>query len=232
MQQEQAPSGFDYMSVLSSLNHDLKKGAITLDELGQKVPGFVHINSRMDLAMLDINYQGQRMLGYTLDEIKTMGPAMLVKHQSAWTLNVVYPKLFMHFTVPDQNQPFTFVQDWIFSKRVKKKYYLLSTTHILNDVEYLTFTIPLEAITKLDRLKNRTDNNQALFDEFYQKIHQLTNRETQVFKLLAKNKTRNAISEDLFLSTYTVKKHCENIYQKLGTNSRIVLHQVAKTFNV
>lgn len=210
----------------------LKNGEITLDELGSSIPGFVHINSRMDLSMLDINTEGQRMLGYSKEEILTMGPALLIKHQSPWTLNIVYPQLFMHFAMPNQDQPFTFVQDWIFSDRVKKKYYLLSHTHILNEKEYLTFTVPLEAVAKLKQLRQRTETNQSTFDQYYKSFHKLTKREIEVLQLLAENKSRTNISEKLFVSSYTVKKHCENIYQKLGTNSRLIIHEVANTFNI
>lgn len=55
--------------------------------------------------------------------------------------------------------------------------------------------------------------NQAL-------IEALSHRELEVLKLFAKNLSNNAIAEQLFISTGTVKRHAHNIYTKLSVSSR------------
>jgi len=49
----------------------------------------------------------------------------------------------------------------------------------------------------------------------------LTNRETEMLGLLAKGFRYKEISDKLFISTETVRKHINNIYQKLQVQSRI-----------
>ena len=48
----------------------------------------------------------------------------------------------------------------------------------------------------------------------------LTKREKEVFSLLVKNKSTYQISEELFISTKTVRNHISNVMQKLGVKAR------------
>ena len=48
----------------------------------------------------------------------------------------------------------------------------------------------------------------------------LTERETEVLRLLAAGLTNREIAEQLVVSPETVKKHIANIYGKLGTRNR------------
>lgn len=48
----------------------------------------------------------------------------------------------------------------------------------------------------------------------------LTNRETQVFSLLVKNKTTKEIAKELKISEKTVRNHISNTMQKLGVKGR------------
>jgi DNA-binding NarL/FixJ family response regulator len=52
-------------------------------------------------------------------------------------------------------------------------------------------------------------------------IHLLTKRETEMLGLLAKGFRYKEIADKLFISTETVRKHINNIYQKLHVQSRI-----------
>ena len=52
-------------------------------------------------------------------------------------------------------------------------------------------------------------------------IHLLTKRENEMLGLLAKGLRYKEIADKLFISTETVRKHINNIYQKLHVQSRI-----------
>jgi DNA-binding CsgD family transcriptional regulator len=53
-----------------------------------------------------------------------------------------------------------------------------------------------------------------------QRIGSLSERETQVLRLLAAGKTNRAIGDELFISEKTVARHVSNIFDKLGVSSR------------
>jgi DNA-binding CsgD family transcriptional regulator len=48
----------------------------------------------------------------------------------------------------------------------------------------------------------------------------LTFRETEIALILKEGKTQSTIAQDLFISIPTVKKHTQNIYEKLGVTSK------------
>ena len=50
--------------------------------------------------------------------------------------------------------------------------------------------------------------------------YQLSNQEEKVLMLLINGKNNQEISEELFISVYTVKRHIANIYQKTGMNKK------------
>ena len=50
--------------------------------------------------------------------------------------------------------------------------------------------------------------------------YQLSNQEEKVLMLLINGKNNQEISEELFISIYTVKRHVANIYQKTGMNKK------------
>lgn len=51
-------------------------------------------------------------------------------------------------------------------------------------------------------------------------IEHLSERELEILRLVAAGKTNKAIAEELFLATGTVKKHLNNIFGKLGAQTR------------
>lgn len=52
-------------------------------------------------------------------------------------------------------------------------------------------------------------------------IHLLTKRETELLGFISKGFRNKEIADKLFISTETVRKHINNIYQKLHVQSRI-----------
>ena len=49
----------------------------------------------------------------------------------------------------------------------------------------------------------------------------LTERESQILRLLAQGKLNKEISAELLISIDTVKKHIKNIYRKINARNRI-----------
>ena len=56
----------------------------------------------------------------------------------------------------------------------------------------------------------------------------LSERETEILEQLSKGITNKRIAENLIISPFTVKRHIENIYQKLQSHNRIELLDKAR----
>lgn len=66
--------------------------------------------------------------------------------------------------------------------------------------------------------ENNKKNSQNISELYY--TYNLTKRELEISKLLCDGLNNDEISKELFISIYTVKTHIENIYKKIGVNSR------------
>jgi DNA-binding NarL/FixJ family response regulator len=55
----------------------------------------------------------------------------------------------------------------------------------------------------------------------------LTNRELQILELIVKGLNYQEIAEKLFISPNTVRKHIQNIYQKLHVTTKLAAVKVA-----
>ncbi len=84
---------------------------------------------------------------------------------------------------------------------------------------------------ELLRRKNtsQTSNNQqnSVFPEDFE----LTKREIEILQLISKGLAYKQIAEQLFVSDKTIKKHIENIYNKLHVNSKYEAMQLAQRYN-
>ena len=72
-------------------------------------------------------------------------------------------------------------------------------------------------------------NPEAFEDISNKEEYNLTAREIEVLEQLSKGLKYNAIAENLFLSTGTIRKHVENIYTKLQVHNKMEAIQKAKS---
>lgn len=76
---------------------------------------------------------------------------------------------------------------------------------------------PHIAAKTLELLRSKTATDKQ---EKQPQDYKLTERETEVLKLLVNGKSYQQIANDLYISHGTVRKHVENIYEKLHVNSK------------
>ena len=66
----------------------------------------------------------------------------------------------------------------------------------------------------------------------FELVEPLTERETQILRLLTTELSPQEIGEELVVSTATVRTHVSNIYQKLDTHSRFETVQRARELSL
>lgn len=86
---------------------------------------------------------------------------------------------------------------------------------ILPVLNYKKFKVPEEYLNKIK------DLSMIYRAGINQKCTILTPRENEVMKLLMQGESSKTISEKLYISQNTVKRHMQNIYQKLGVNNKV-----------
>lgn len=83
---------------------------------------------------------------------------------------------------------------------------------------------PLVAHKTLNHIRQQNDTSQLKQPHDFQ----LTGRELEILNHLAQGKTSTAISEELFISSSTVRRHIESLYKKLAVHSKIEAVQLAR----
>jgi DNA-binding NarL/FixJ family response regulator len=99
---------------------------------------------------------------------------------------------------------------------------------ILDTIDGGATMTPSIAMKTLKLFRNPTTFENITSDEEYN----LTPREIEVLEQLSKGLKYNAIAENLFLSTGTIRKHVENIYAKLQVHNKLEAIQKAKNNNL
>lgn len=69
-------------------------------------------------------------------------------------------------------------------------------------------------------------------DEKSSAITLLTDRETEILKLMVEGKDYKQIAEELFISPFTVRTHTSKIYEKLHVNSKAQAINMANKFGI
>ena len=85
---------------------------------------------------------------------------------------------------------------------------------------------PSIAVKALQFLKNATTEKITIKNVIPTVV--LSVREVEILEQLSLGMTNKVIAERLFISPFTVKRHIENIYQKLQAHNRIDLIEKAK----
>ena len=97
-------------------------------------------------------------------------------------------------------------------------------SNIVNDIIYINDEAETIYNT-VNRLLN-SDNDKVIFEEV------LSERETDVLKLLVNGKMNKEIAEELFISIHTVVTHRKNITNKLGIKSTAAMAIYAVANNI
>lgn len=207
----------------------ISQGVINIEDVAEIIPGIMHINSREDLGIEYISQAGCDIIRYSQEEIKSLGAELLYRHQSDYTINIIYPKLFKEIKKNDPNHVIPFFQDWRYKKGEDAVFHFTSTK-ILNDKHLISISLFPHQIETMSRTINKMFGIDKIYSRHFAAYQTLTKREKQILFHLGEELTRKEVAFNLFISELTVKNHCETIYKKLGTSKRTELEKIARAF--
>ncbi|MEM1003445.1 MAG: helix-turn-helix transcriptional regulator [Bacteroidota bacterium] len=124
----------------------------------------------------------------------------------------------------------TFFQDWKYKDKEAPVFWF-TTTKILNEEQTISVSLFPQQIEELTKNVNHLFGVNKLFENYFTRYMSLTKREKEILVLLAREFTRKEISVQLCVAPRTAKKHCENIFKKLGTHSRNQISKIAAAFS-
>ncbi|MEX2640209.1 MAG: helix-turn-helix transcriptional regulator [Balneolales bacterium] len=213
------------------LENQLLEGK-SFESVSNQVPYAVHLNSSTTFELLQINRKFSELLGYSFDEIKSMGREFYdnnIHPESTASVAKFLPEL------PNKkfNKPIPFIQHvkqrnateytpvFTFTKITKlPDNAALSLSTRLTDFGVLSKK--MEQVLEMDRFKLMHSK----------RFHKLTGREVEILGLLANGISNSAIAGQLFISKQTVQTHRKHIINKLEIKSYHDLIKYAITFDL
>lgn len=221
----------DQPKQLYKISQLINKGVLSFDDLSDIVPGIMHVNSRKDLSIQYVSQLGCDILGYSLEELNELGAEIFKKHMSEYTRLNVLNLLTQELGKNDFNQVIPFYQDWQYSPDENPVYHFTSTK-ILNEHQTISISLFPDMLEEMSNKVYSIFGVNKILDKYFKPFNSLTKREKEVLKYLGKELTRKEIGLILFIDEKTVKKHCENIYRKLGTSKRTDLEKISKALSI
>ncbi|MEQ9279264.1 MAG: helix-turn-helix transcriptional regulator [Balneola sp.] len=196
------------------------------------IPGFVHLNNKSGILVDYVNKTGIRETGFTNIELNEMGFEYQEKHLDPYTLNVTIKSLISFIGRDDENEIFTFSQGH--RKREEKEFeHIYTASKPLRGTDNLiSYSLQLDQLDNLSKKVGRVLREYKFMQRYFLHYKSLTPREVEVLTLLASGDTNQRISDQLYISTGTVKQHRKFIKKKTECKNTVQLVKFAQAFDL
>ncbi len=221
---EQNIIDLEYCSLLE------RDGIVTLDELSDLIPGYIHLNDRETLGLEYVSPKGLARFERTIEEVQKEGRDFIDNISDKRSQYIFSTSLINYSLNGNKSLPFSFIQRLRYTP--KSNYLLFYTTskHYHDGKHLISYTQPLQILRNDSFLKEIVEESYCFFNKHLYQFSQLTEREQEILKLVANGYSNKAISEELYISFQTVKTHRKNICRKLETGKLIDLVKYANVF--
>ncbi|WP_158870264.1 response regulator transcription factor [Maribellus comscasis] len=200
---------------LFKLEKGLQQQKYSIKEVGELLPGMLHLNRSDDLVLSYFNSWALNRFEKTVDEILELGLEFMVSIFEPGTAFLFSKSLVQFLNENDGSSSHGFFQKLRFN--TKREYeWMYTTSKLFFDRNFVfSYSTPISDLETNNRflLQNLEDN--LFLRKNFLKFQSLTKREKEILKLVASSLTSRQIAEQLYLSKATVSTHRKHITQKL-----------------
>lgn len=201
------------------------------------IPAVLIVVKVSDGTVVYMSRRGREELGVTNEEIVAMGTEYHRRYFNHEESKEYAPKIIALLERNNDNEIISIFQQVRTSPDQPFSWFITGTKIILKDgfgapLLLMAAAIPVDRVHELALKAQRVlDENKFLKDN-YHLFEQLTKRETEILKWIAKGLTNEAISKKLFISEETVETHRKNIKRKLNCKTTIDCSRFAAAFDL
>ena len=194
----------------------LQSNELTFEQVGE-LSREVFFYTDEDFNLRYLNKEGRDWIGLSSGNPKNMELDFNEKFYHPDTLQYELPKVRNYFKHQQVGSIYSNCQQ-VFNSKINGYCICLVIFKKFKSVcfGYLTMTIPISKFVGLNKKMQRIISEEVFRDCHRCQFNQLTERESEILKLLAIGRNNPEISDDLFISRHTVEKHRKNINRKLG----------------
>lgn len=201
----------------------------SLEEVGEMSRDIMQFSGE-DFQCLFLNRKGRNWLGLNAESLEELKHTGLDEIYHPDTIEYELPRVKMYFRKESCPKIYSNYQQFYHPTEKNYSICLVMTKKLFEG--YLSFILPLEKELYLSNKVRRIIAEELFKRDHDRQFNSLTEREMEVFHLLATGANNPAIAEKLFISRRTVEEHRKKINQKLDIHSPNELLTYAYAFDV
>lgn len=225
-------------SQIFSLEKGISTGELSLNEIGDFIPGAVMVQDIKIPQVTYMNTWGCENLRHSMEEINALGDEyyskFFVPGESARLLDGMKD----YFERDDESELYSFFQQVRIGSKFEYKWFYTICKLMKENIEsqnpsgLFLLSIPMHGINPMvNKVSKLLDDNEFVAEN-YKKFVLLTKREKEIISLLTEGKSSPEIADQLFISRHTVSTHRKNIANKLNITSFAELLKFAIAFDL
>ena len=204
----------------------------TLEEIAEIIPGIVHFNNIDNFGINFVNHYGEEKFDISLEEIVKEGAGFVYKFFEPGSLEIFSQPLIHMISENDDSKIISFFQKVRLNKKVVYNWLLTTSKILKGKKEFISISQVLSDVDSSTRAMTRLLDDNLYMRKNMKKFGNLTKREKQILRLVARGFSTRQIAEQLYLSKYTVSTHRKNISRKLDFKSVIDWEHFANAFEL
>lgn len=205
-----------------------------IKSIGDFLPGVLLINDMGTMENTYMNMTGCNFLCKTREELNAMGPGyftdeVFCPQEMRWIIEYFAGLIQRN----DAMEVTGFHQKVRPSRNKEWSHFYLSGKLLRSDTKSCIYLgLPSNPSNYLMHKTQQSLGADAISITLFQRFSTLTKREKEILGLITNGFTANQISEQLFLSRFTIETHRKNIYKKLETRKLSDLIRIANCFGL
>ena len=207
-----------------------KKKGNNLIEMADKITEYAYFNSFDSFKLIYVNKNIEKYFGLKFNEILEKDVDFLKDHFCLKLLNKSVSDI-QKFAQKDNGQKIICHFQKIRTNKNSDFNTFICFTSACRDLNcFFTCNIPVESFSNVAKNVNYLINTNNFYNKNYNRFSSLTQRETEVMKLIGQGYSRKEIAELLHISKYTLDNHRKHIREKLKINSTAEMFRYIHTF--
>lgn len=224
-------------SQLLSLGNSLLKNTLTIEDIGDYIPGSVMVQDLSSMTNTYMNQNGCDILKHSSEELKLLGPAYFDRFFPLEEINVLKGELQNFVMENDTSKIHSFFQRVRSGAESDYKWYfttsrLYPSAHENNAFMMMHIAVPANMLSYVGRKLNNLVEDNTIIRNNMNKFLLLTTREKEIIQFIVQGNSSSEIADFLFLSIHTINNHRKNIIHKLEINSLSQLIKFAVAFDI
>lgn len=207
-----------------------RDGIVSLDELSELIPGYIHLNNRENLGLSYVSPRGLDKFEKTLPEVQKEGRDFIDTISDKKSQQIFNTSLINYSLHGNKLLPFSFIQRLRYTPKSDFLLFYTTSKHYHDGKHLISYTQPLQILRNDTFLKEIVEERYTFFNTHIHNFSSLTLRECEVLKLISYGDSNKTISEKLNIALHTVRTHRKNICRKLETGRLIDLVKFAQVF--